>query len=286
MPLESASYVNGLNSSNPAHTDAVNQGDAHLRLIKAALIATFPNLAAAMNATAAQLNQLIPDGSGHTVFSGRVIGNGTMPVGSIHAFPADPGTTIVARGGTATGVEQFIECDGSTYPSVKFPDLAASPYVTVAGSNFTVPQLNDTGRFLRARSTALSYVVGASQANQNQSHTHTASDAGHNHTASSSDSGHTHTASDSGHVHGPENPYTNFMYDGAGSVAPVGNLSAGSNVQHNSQTGTGFANITVAAGVANITTTVATGHASITVNSQGGAEARPEAFVVVYCLKT
>lgn len=43
MGLESATYVNDLNSSNPVSGDNVSQGDDHIRLMKAALKATFPN---------------------------------------------------------------------------------------------------------------------------------------------------------------------------------------------------------------------------------------------------
>jgi hypothetical protein len=58
MGLETSTYVNGLNSSNPAATDGLSQADDHLRLIKANLLSTFPNLSAAMTATAAELNIL------------------------------------------------------------------------------------------------------------------------------------------------------------------------------------------------------------------------------------
>lgn len=58
MPLESATYISGLNSSNPAATDALAQADDHIRLIKAALLATFPNINGAMTATEEQLNAL------------------------------------------------------------------------------------------------------------------------------------------------------------------------------------------------------------------------------------
>lgn len=43
MGLESATYVNDLVTTNPAAGDQRSQGDDHLRLIKAALKATFPN---------------------------------------------------------------------------------------------------------------------------------------------------------------------------------------------------------------------------------------------------
>jgi len=43
MPVESATFVSGLNSSYPAGSEAKSQGDDHLRLLKAVLLATFPN---------------------------------------------------------------------------------------------------------------------------------------------------------------------------------------------------------------------------------------------------
>jgi hypothetical protein len=58
MPLESATYIDGLNPSNPAGTDLVSAGDDHIRLLKSAIKATFPNLAAAVTVTAAEMNML------------------------------------------------------------------------------------------------------------------------------------------------------------------------------------------------------------------------------------
>jgi microcystin-dependent protein len=43
MALESASWISDLDTSNPATTDQKKQGDDHLRLIKTALKACFPN---------------------------------------------------------------------------------------------------------------------------------------------------------------------------------------------------------------------------------------------------
>lgn len=56
MPVESATYVSQLVSANPSSTDPTNQGDDHLRLIKAALLASFPNVAGAVSATDTQLS--------------------------------------------------------------------------------------------------------------------------------------------------------------------------------------------------------------------------------------
>lgn len=60
MPLETATYIADLNSSNPAATDSPAQADDHLRLIKAALKAQFPNFtAAAVAATNAAIDAAV-----------------------------------------------------------------------------------------------------------------------------------------------------------------------------------------------------------------------------------
>jgi len=46
MTVETASYINQLNNTLPADGDARSEGDDHLRLIKSALVATFPNFTA------------------------------------------------------------------------------------------------------------------------------------------------------------------------------------------------------------------------------------------------
>jgi hypothetical protein len=58
MALETASYINGLVATNPTATDTVAQADDHIRLIKAAIKATFPNVTGAITATQAEINKL------------------------------------------------------------------------------------------------------------------------------------------------------------------------------------------------------------------------------------
>lgn len=74
MPLETATYVSQLVSSNPAGSDPSSQGDDHIRLIKASLKATFPNFtAAALSSTQAQLDAMV----------GMLVGNNfTIPAGA------------------------------------------------------------------------------------------------------------------------------------------------------------------------------------------------------------
>ena len=56
MTVESTSYVNGLNANYPASSDQKSEGDNHLRLIKATLLATFPNVSGAVTVTHTDLN--------------------------------------------------------------------------------------------------------------------------------------------------------------------------------------------------------------------------------------
>ena len=55
MGLESATYISDLDAANPLSTDLKSQGDDHLRLIKAALKATFPNVTGAVTPTHTEL---------------------------------------------------------------------------------------------------------------------------------------------------------------------------------------------------------------------------------------
>lgn len=56
MALETAVFINGLDAANPTSSDPKNQGDDHLRLIKGAVKATFPNLSGAVTPTHTELN--------------------------------------------------------------------------------------------------------------------------------------------------------------------------------------------------------------------------------------
>ena len=58
MGLETGKYIDSLNSSNPTASDAVSEGDDHLRLIKSTVKATFPNLSNAVTSTHTELNLL------------------------------------------------------------------------------------------------------------------------------------------------------------------------------------------------------------------------------------
>jgi hypothetical protein len=59
MGLEAASFISQLVAANPNANDNYSMADDHLRLLKAVLLATFPNLSSVVNATPAELNRLV-----------------------------------------------------------------------------------------------------------------------------------------------------------------------------------------------------------------------------------
>lgn len=91
MGLESATYVTDLNSSNPTGTDLKSQGDDHIRLIKSALQATFPNASRAFrfsNSVAVQTSNYSP--------AANICDNLVVPVSAASGaitvtLPATPG---------------------------------------------------------------------------------------------------------------------------------------------------------------------------------------------------
>src|SRR5512139_3983533 len=56
MSLETATYINGLVSTNPTATDNKSEGDDHIRLLKSTIQATFPSITGAVTATHTELN--------------------------------------------------------------------------------------------------------------------------------------------------------------------------------------------------------------------------------------
>lgn len=58
MALETAVYIDGLVSSNPAATDGLGQADDHIRLIKSTITTTFAEIAGPVTANQDELNIL------------------------------------------------------------------------------------------------------------------------------------------------------------------------------------------------------------------------------------
>ena len=59
MGIESATYINQLDATNPTASDPKSQGDDHIRLVKSAVKASFPNVTGAVNPTQTELNYVV-----------------------------------------------------------------------------------------------------------------------------------------------------------------------------------------------------------------------------------
>ena len=81
MALESTTYIDGLVATNPTGTDARSQGDDHIRLVKSAVGATFPNIAGAMTATHTELNKI----DGYTGTTAELNYNDVPTLGTVEA---------------------------------------------------------------------------------------------------------------------------------------------------------------------------------------------------------
>lgn len=152
MALETASTISQLNPANPSGADRVHQGDDHIRLIKAVLKATFPNITGPITRTQAQLNT-----------------DPTLPMGLIMAWYGD--ATSVPSG--------YAICDGRTVSR------------TDGQGNITLPDLRDRVILGAAGTYAPLATPGAptSQVNTGSAgaHTHTTgAGGGHTHTATAS----------------------------------------------------------------------------------------------------
>lgn len=148
MALESASFISQLNASNPLSTDTVSQADDHLRLIKAVLKNTFPNLSSPVTATAASLNAPVPSG-----FIG-------MWSGSIVSIPSG-----------------WYLCDGSNGT----PNLR-DRFVVGAGDSYSVGAIGGAASvtLTEAQMPVHTHTITATTASAG-AHTHTVTDPGHIH---------------------------------------------------------------------------------------------------------
>jgi len=161
MPLETGTYIDSLNASNPASGDLKSEGDDHLRLIKSTIKSTFPNISGAVTPTHTQLNSaLVPDGSGNYLvntatnpFTMKVCVNGAV---SSTQFNLTPGTgnpaDLVNRDGSSLRfyvnaggtLAMTINADGS----VTIPGAlnAAIPWTSVSGKPSNISYFsNDSG---------------------------------------------------------------------------------------------------------------------------------------------
>lgn len=182
MPLETATNVSDLVTSNPAASDPLSNADDHLRLIKAVLKTTLAHTGPLTNSD----NQIIPAAgtaakpaysfaSEPTLGFYRPSAGVIRVVGGRLAGGPEPSTvqmfmTPPASLGTATAHtgREWLELNGATYNTADYPALASK--LGVVGSTFTLPDMYTTGRFPRSRTASVAELT--TQANTVGPHTH------------------------------------------------------------------------------------------------------------------
>lgn len=184
MSLETASFIPQLNSANPPSGDPVANASDHLRLLKAAVKGSFPNLGnAAVTPTAQQLS------------------NNLVPVGGI----------LIWSGSSASIPAGWVLCDGGTYSKLDGSGNITTPnlkdrFVVGAGATYAVGASGGAVSHTHTISVAGTSLTQAQIPNLGI----TINDPGHNHGVN--DPGHAHTIP--GPVYGPGGKNSAFFTSG------------------------------------------------------------------------
>jgi microcystin-dependent protein len=201
MALETATYISQLNASNPLSTDTIAQADDHIRLIKAAIKATFPNLNSPVTKTPEEINNPIPSGlialwSGSVVPAGWALCDGSAGTPDLRGrfvIGTSDSYTLGSTGGSATtsagGVHSHTSSSAGSHNHGGVTGGTALTYSQIPPHTHTLQSgsaLESGGEF--STTTGTGTATGTAEA-----HTHSISSSGsHSHVISDSDT-HTHT---------------------------------------------------------------------------------------------
>jgi hypothetical protein len=165
MTIESVTYIDDLNTANPAAGDAKSEGDDHIRNIKTALKNTFPNVDGAISATDNDLSRVAGANAATLTLGANASGVGTAsPSEEWDVVNAAATATIrVARTGTSamtmdsTGLLATDSCD----LTLSAPGASNVVRVRVAGAEKA--QFDINGNLLVGLTTAGTSAVGTMQ---------------------------------------------------------------------------------------------------------------------------
>ena len=197
MALETGTYINSLNASNPVSTDGLSQADDHLRLIKSTIKSTFANIDGPVTSTEDDLN--IVSGAaaaGVTAAMFQHLNGVTSAIQTQLGFVVPTGGLLMWTGAVNAVPTGWLLCDGSEVSQTTYADLYAvigSTFGTpVTNTNFILPNLVD--KFVAGVGSSGTYSVGTTGGADSVTLT-TDEIPAHNHTATSTvtDPGHNHT---------------------------------------------------------------------------------------------
>lgn len=248
---------------------------AFVKLALAALVGTAPAALDTLNELAAALGN---DPNFATTITASLATKADIsavnPVGTVIMYPATSAPT------------GYLKCNGAAYSRTTYAALFALIGVTFGAGDgsttFNVPDFR--AEFIRGlddgRGVDTSRALGAAQASQNLAHNHAITDPGHNH--SHSDPGHAHSVSDPGHTHGIQRGGTGSGGPYASSSMPntPTNLTDDSSAHRITAAGTGIGIYGAGTGMSNVAATT-----GISVQNNGGTEARPRNQALLFCIK-
>jgi hypothetical protein len=144
MALESTTYIDGLVVTNPTGTDPRSQGDDHIRLVKATIRSTFPNVSGAMTATHTELNLI----DGYTGTTAELNYNDVPTLGTVEAsrtVTADAvGTTTNLKTKKQTEIVNVVgTVSGATAINFALGNVATA--VLASGGSFTISNAPTSG---------------------------------------------------------------------------------------------------------------------------------------------
>lgn len=169
MSLETATFISGLVATNPLGSDPIASGDDHIRLIKATILNTFPNVTGAVTKTHTQLNNAL-DKTGDTMTGPLVLsGNPSVALGAatkqyvdgyVSAVTGDIAslsTTVGTKADKATTVSAGTGLSGGG-------DLSANRTLAIANTGVTAGTYGSASKIPVVTVNAQGQVTSASEA--------------------------------------------------------------------------------------------------------------------------
>ncbi len=231
MGLETGTYIDSLNTSNPGATDSVAQGDDHIRLVKSTIKNSFPNITGAMTATHTELNLLDGCTANTTELNYVDIATlGTAEASKALTLDSNKDFTGV-RNATFTGT---VTVDSNTVTTIQAVYPVGSIYINAAVSTNPGTLLGfgtwvafGTGRTMVGLDAAQTEFDTLEETGGAKTHTLTTSEIpAHTHTTDSNNSG------GNNNLHHSNNSFV-AVGDGTSSTATVTSNATGGGSAHN-----------------------------------------------------